>query len=262
MGYYTQATNKFISNLVPVILLSLSVLTQTVSAKSIVFKSTETQSTVIELYTSEGCSSCPPADQWIENLQKNSKLWKQIIPIAFHVDYWNYLGWKDKFANNNFSKRQRKYNSIGNSRSVYTPGFFVNGQEWSSWFRRSSRQIALSRKKTGKLTVILKNNILDVEFTPVNLSPKPMSVHLAYLGMNIKSKVDSGENDGKILKHSFVVLEHQSLPTRAHQGKIRKKLPFRLKKYKGHTPGALVVWLSYRNDPTPLQAVGGWLNQQ
>jgi len=65
---------------------------------AVTFTSPSQQTTLLELYTSEGCSSCPPADQWLSTLKNNPRLWKEIIPVAFHVDYWNDLGWKDEFS--------------------------------------------------------------------------------------------------------------------------------------------------------------------
>ena len=73
------------------------------------FESGETQSTLIELFTSEGCSSCPPAEKWMSALKSNQDLWKTIIPVAFHVDYWDRLGWRDCFAKPEFTSRQQRY---------------------------------------------------------------------------------------------------------------------------------------------------------
>src|SRR4029077_8243775 len=70
-----------------------------------VFESSETQSTRIELFTSDGCSSCPPSEKWLSALIPNQDLWKKIIPVAFHVDYWDRLGWRDRFAKPEFTSR-------------------------------------------------------------------------------------------------------------------------------------------------------------
>ncbi|MGJ8664273.1 MAG: DUF1223 domain-containing protein, partial [Marinicella sp.] len=71
--------------------------------------SADEQTTLIELFTSEGCSSCPPADAFLSQFQNSDDLWNQYIPIAFHVDYWDYIGWKDVFASPEFSARQRSH---------------------------------------------------------------------------------------------------------------------------------------------------------
>src|SRR5262249_27401056 len=97
---------------------------------TISFQSSEVQTALVELYTSEGCSSCPPAEAWLSRLKDDSALWKNFVPVAFHVDYWDYLGWRDPWAATSFSERQRSYADSWSAVSVYTPGFVLNGKEW------------------------------------------------------------------------------------------------------------------------------------
>jgi hypothetical protein len=94
------------------------------------FKSGENQAALVELYTSEGCSSCPPAEAWLSRLKDGPGLWKEFVPVAFHVDYWDYLGWRDKWSAEAFSARQRAYASAWHNDNIYTPGFILNGSEW------------------------------------------------------------------------------------------------------------------------------------
>jgi len=103
-------------------------------AGDIVLQSGPARASLLELYTSEGCSSCPPAEAWLSRLRDDARLWKEIVPVAFHVDYWDNLGWKDRFASAAFTARQRDYAARWNSGSVYTPGFVLDGQEWRGWF--------------------------------------------------------------------------------------------------------------------------------
>ena len=100
------------------------------------FKSATEQTGMLELYTSEGCSSCPPADSWLSSLKNEDGLWREFIPLAFHVDYWDYIGWKDRFASPKNSNRQRQYARGQSLKTVYTPGFLYNGEEWRGWFIR------------------------------------------------------------------------------------------------------------------------------
>jgi len=93
------------------------------------FESGPQQTALIELYTSEGCSSCPPAESWMSRLKDSPGLWKQFVPIAFHVDYWDRLGWRDRFSSQRWTERQRRYASLWQSESVYTPAVVVNGRE-------------------------------------------------------------------------------------------------------------------------------------
>ena len=89
------------------------------------FGSAEDQPVVVELFTSQGCSSCPPADAHLHRLAKQPN----VIALALHVDYWDYIGWKDSFANPNFTERQRAYAQVQNERMIYTPQFMINGME-------------------------------------------------------------------------------------------------------------------------------------
>src|SRR5712691_12958707 len=96
---------------------------------SLTFQSAREQTALIELYTSEGCSSCPSAETWLSRLKESPGLWKDFVPLAFHVDYWDYLGWRDPFAAKEWTARQYEYSANWKSESVYTPGFVVDGRE-------------------------------------------------------------------------------------------------------------------------------------
>src|SRR5260370_2199922 len=85
------------------------------------FESGDMQTTLIELFTSEGCSSCPPADAWISQLKDSPDLWKRVVPVAFHVDYWDNLGWRDRFAKPEFTARQRRYVATWPAESLFPP---------------------------------------------------------------------------------------------------------------------------------------------
>src|SRR5260370_670544 len=100
-----------------------------VNAQSAVvtFQSATERTALLELYTSEGCSSCPPAEAWLSGLKKSPGLWKDFVPLAFHVDYWDYLGWRDPWAERGFSDRQRAYAENWHNENVYTPAFAPEG---------------------------------------------------------------------------------------------------------------------------------------
>lgn len=235
----------------------LSTIISPVHGQTLVFTSSQTQTTVIELFTSEGCSSCPPADRWLSGLKKDPRLWKEITPLAFHVDYWNYLGGQDPLSNPTHSRRQRNYASYGYARSVYTPGFFTNGREWSAWFRRPELA-KLDAKPTGVLTVNLDQQALTARYQAPQKPTKLLVLHVAVLGFDIRTDVTRGENRGKMLNHDFVVLNwHTERDQNSDQlWQIdRKSLDLSQK----HTR-AIAVWISAESDPTPLQATGGWLD--
>ena len=90
------------------------------------------QTALVELYTSQGCSSCPPADRWLSQLEQRYPR-TQVVPIALHVSYWDYIGWKDPYARAEFNQRQRDLAAVNGSRSIYTPGVFLQARELPDW---------------------------------------------------------------------------------------------------------------------------------
>ena len=99
-------------------------------ASEVCSKSSPTHSAaLLELYSSEGCSSCPPADKLLSQLATGSDA-NLLVPLALHVDYWDYLGWQDRFASSQFTARQRTLSAATHSNTIYTPEFFLNGQEF------------------------------------------------------------------------------------------------------------------------------------
>lgn len=237
------------------IILAMSIIQHPVSiAAPLNFSSGDQQSTVIELYTSEGCSSCPPAERWLNSLKDNPKLWTTFIPLAFHVDYWDYIGWKDPYASPAHTQRQSRYHREGGIKTVYTPGFIANGSEWRPWL--GMRSIPLSSNNPGQLTVDVDNNALSAEFLPAtNHNTGRWRLNVAVLGFGLSTEIKSGENEGKKLEHEFVVLgtDHQV----SNNGKWTMPLPAiidRPTKQKG-----LAVWVSSDTQQAPIQAVGGWL---
>ncbi len=110
---------------------AVTILTAIVAqADDVVFESKPVKTHLIELFTLEGCSSCPPAEAWLSRLKDNSRIWQDFVPMAFHVDYWDHLGWRDPYAAKAWTARQYAYSARWNSSSVYTPGFVLDGREW------------------------------------------------------------------------------------------------------------------------------------
>ena len=94
---------------------------------------------LVELYSSEGCNSCPPADNWLSQW-KNSGASQSIVPLALHVDYWNSLGWTDRFSQHRFTERQQTLTDLAGGHTIYTPEIFVSGRELRDWPQRDSFQ--------------------------------------------------------------------------------------------------------------------------
>lgn len=227
-------------------------------AQSAVIESPASRVALLELYTSEGCSSCPPADSWLSGLDGDERLWRDVVPVAFHVDYWDYIGWRDRFANSAYGERQRQYARLGNVGTVYTPGFVVDGREWRSWFHRPSLSVDRS-ERVGRLAVRLQGGEAEAVFEPVAAPSGALEVHVALLGFDISTRVEAGENRGRTLEHDFVVLGYARVP--AEPGNDGYRARFRLPEpVVDCARKGLAVWVSTRGDPRPLQAAGGWID--
>lgn len=215
---------------------------------------------LVELFTSEGCSSCPPAERWLGDLTKQPGLWTEFIPLAFHVDYWDYIGWRDRFASSAHSQRQRRYAREGGLQTVYTPGVLLNGQEWRAWYRSPRPENARRNSSSGgQLSLELDDGSVRIAYLAPASAGGKLDVHVALLGMGLKTNVQAGENDGRVLRHEFVVLGMTSAALDASGQRHAAQLPL---------PGgiqeapryALAAWVSEAGQQAPLQAVGGYLD--
>lgn len=227
-----------------------------VQAEPQTFSSTETRTNLVELYTSEGCSSCPPADRWLSKFKNDKRLWKEFIPVAFHVDYWNYIGWPDRFAAAEYGQRQRNY-AVGNNLSaVYTPGVMLNGKEWRSLQDRRALNLDKSNV-VGRLNVGIDGEKVMATFTATR-NKSPAFLNIAILGFDLVTTVEAGENHGRKLEHDFVVLGYQRMVMEP-SGKgylLTTTLPMKIE---SAPKTGLAVWVDYGKDLTPIQATGGWL---
>ena len=232
------------------ILLLLPLVSSSLHANTLVLDSGRQQVTLLELYTSQGCSSCPPAERWLNDYVDDDDLWERVVPVAFHVDYWDYIGWKDPYATAANGDRQRDYARAGQARTVYTPGFFNNGREWRGWtFRIGPRD---SRKQPGNLVVRVEDGRVEADF-PANNTP--MLLNIAVLGFDINTEVKRGENRNSTLRQEFVSLAHATYPSA--DGSWRVPLPNYVSAGAGRF--GIAVWVSGTESPMPLQATGGWL---
>jgi hypothetical protein len=225
------------------------------------FESRTQRTAVLELFTSHGCSSCPPADLWLNGFTDHPELWSGFIPMAFHVDYWNGLGWPDRFASPGYSDRQRSYRRSGAISSVYTPGFVLNGKEWKGWFRKRAPALSLT-EEVGRLKVVVEpGKSATASLRPVSdVKGQRFTARMAILGFGLSSPIGAGENSGRTLQEDFVVLGVTSVRGDGRGGHHRWVLPWPELREQNASRLALVVWLSRPGDPAPVQATGGWLN--
>lgn len=227
-----------------------SLLAATATAAPLKFSSGENRTHLIELYSSEGCSSCPPAEAWLGGLRGAPGLWRDFVPVALHVSYWDRLGWADRFATKENTARQYAYTDLWRGDSVYTPEFVLDGTEWRTTSGR--RPPPASAERAGVLAVeYADDGICRVTFAPAGA----YEVHVALLGGGISSSVRAGENAGRTLSHEFVVLVLQT--ARLEAGEAELNLPKSTDKCIARQ--ALAVWVTRRGELAPLQATGGWL---
>jgi hypothetical protein len=229
----------------------LAIVMLALTAAPVAFESGDSQAVLVELYTSEGCSSCPPAEEKLAKLRDDPRLWKGVVPVAFHVDYWDGLGWPDRFARPEFTQRQRDYAAGWRAETIYTPAFVANGREGRS---------PGPATKPGRLRVRVEpSGQVTVTFQSTGPIPGSLVAEVAPLASGIVSEVRRGENAGRRLAHVFVALALLTAPLEQNGGEwiARLSLP-----QNTEAPiSALAVWVHAADDPTPLQATGGWLKK-
>ena len=178
--------------------------------------STDFRTPVVELYTSEGCSSCPPADRWISKLGDLLGDELHAVPLAFHVDYWNYLGWEDPFSDRKFTERQRALAAINRQRSIYTPEFLVSGAE-TRGTRAVVESIQAANQDKAELRIGIAVDFVKGDGIVADLDiggyPDDAVLYLAVYENNIVREIGGGENHGRTLHHDFVVRDFRELST-------------------------------------------------
>jgi Uncharacterized secreted protein len=221
-----------------------------VSAGDLVFESGLKKVQLLELFTSEGCSSCPPAEAALTRLMSDPRLWREFVPVAFHVDYWDHLGWKDPFARGDWTRRQRQYAANWRGDTVYTPAFVLDGREW-----RGATVPVATGDPAGNLKLWRRSNeLFAVSFEPAK--PGNFDAYVGRLGFGVISNVRAGENSGRTFRDDFIVLSLASekltspiqefrLPAVGLDQKVQKT--------------AVAVWVTKSGEITPIQATGGWL---
>jgi hypothetical protein len=167
---------------------------------------------LLELYTSEGCSSCPPADRFMSRVKLADISDQQLIPLSFHVTYWDYIGWKDRFGNPQHDVRQRKLAKMNDSSAVYTPQFIMNGKDFrrhGSFDNEIVRINSIAAEYQLKLSASLNAGAIDVVLdarVSIDNNDKA-AAFIALYEHGLSSEFSDGENEGKQLRHDYVVRE-------------------------------------------------------
>ena len=199
-----------------------------------------TPPTVVELYTSEGCSSCPPADKWLSTLKGRN----DVVALAFHVNYWDHLGWRDRFAAPAYTERQRELMRPSGSRYVYTPQVIVNGADWRQW-----PSLPTAKPAAGVPSVALRREGAAV-VADIGVGAGQFAAYWVLLADGQASKVRAGENSGETLRHDHVVRSY--LPVAAWDGKAAKQLRWEPPQIESARRVGLV--LTDANGDKPVQA--------
>jgi hypothetical protein len=169
---------------------------------------------VLELFTSEGCSSCPPADELLAKIQQETT-GKPVYLLAYHVDYWDRLGWKDVFSNPEYSDRQLKYSQWLNVSPIYTPQLIVNGKaqfvgsDASDIRHAISEQLSVNTNATLSIQANREGDHLKVKYQTAKFS-NGSRVLIALIQKSAQSKVLRGENAGQLLSHVQIVRKLQT----------------------------------------------------
>ena len=163
---------------------------------------------LVELYTSEGCESCPPADKFLGGLQASDKL----VPLSLHVDYWNYLGWKDPYARATFTERQRWLSDLAHSRTIYTPELFISGRELRNWPGGVAAAVERINAQPAGADIALSLGAPSAPAAGLQIAVQASArqsarLHVALTEDGISSQVVAGENKGRLLRHEHVVRE-------------------------------------------------------
>ena len=219
---------------------------------------------VVELFTSEGCSSCPPADRLASQIYKSYKSQnKPVFVLAFHVDYWDYIGWKDRFAKHEFSERQHLYGEKFNLGSIYTPQMIVNGETQFVGSDSEAAENAIKDvlKTNSQYGISMEVSWVDSKQLKIkyNLTSAPENavINIALVEKNLSTDVKRGENSGRKLEHDNVVREFDtSIAKEKSERKLRVAEDITL------TNSTLIAYVQDKNSFKILGAVSSSLPTQ
>ena len=194
-------------------IVAVALVTRPVAAEVCAAKSGKETVPLIELYTSEGCDSCPPADRWLSTTIPAGATGANAIALAFHVDYWDRLGWKDRFASAASTERQYAMAHANRSRLVYTPQVMVQGHDFPDWHGKGGAGVlAAVAAKPARARIAVEaeaqHGAIAVKATasvPAGADRKNTALFVALTDSRLVSEVKAGENAGVRLTHDHVV---------------------------------------------------------
>ncbi len=222
---------------------------------------------VLELYTSEGCSSCPPAERYLKQMTTEYADKRQFIPLAFHVDYWDYIGWEDPYSDPAYGDRQRETALRNNLKSLYTPQFVLYGKDFPS-FRNIPEAIAIVNgiKPRADITVDARLDNAGMLDTQITIDANDerarlySNVFIAVTEDKLTSQITDGENEGLNLQHDHVVRKFIGPFTLQGKEKIDIRQSIKIDKQWKLADLSLVVFAQDSIDGTTHQAIRVPLN--
>jgi hypothetical protein len=171
----------------------------------------QAQPVVVELYTSQGCSACPPADELFGELADRD----DVIALSLHVDYWDYLGWKDSFARPRYTARQKAYAKAAGSRTIYTPEIIVQGDERLKGHDASTIVSEIARHQqsqpAAELSLSREGDELKIDIAPLGGPAGPADVHLVRYAPEETVAIEAGENAGRKMTYRNVVTKWETI---------------------------------------------------
>jgi hypothetical protein len=229
--------------------LALAAPSSAAAASACTAQSGATVPAVVELYTSEGCNSCPPADRWLTALKERDG----VVALAFHVDYWDSLGWKDRFAQPQFTQRQNATQRTSGARFAYTPQVIVDGRDAPGWSSLGAATLQPRTPATVALTLAHDAGGLALTVAPRAGAPAQLSGYVAVVDDGMQTHVGAGENRGETLRQDAVVRELLPWSLAGAQ-----PATLRFASSSKAEPGATRHWVAVATDGPygrPLQAV-------
>jgi hypothetical protein len=215
---------------------------------------------LVELYTSEGCSSCPPADRWLSAVGKRYEP-RRLVPLALHVDYWDYIGWKDPYARREFALRQKKLSALQRLAFVYTPQVVLQGRDFRGW-ADSGFDAAVARINAQPAKAHLSLAILAVDAAGLDVEAgarlgqpsADAALYIAAYRSRLENRVDAGENRGRILSHDYVALEWKG-PIPLGQDRLVERRRLALVPGAGPAESGVAAFVQDRRTGEVLQAL-------
>ena len=219
---------------------------------------------LVELYTSQGCSSCPPADRRLSSLRAQGYAPERVVPLSLHVDYWDYIGWKDPYAKREFSLRQRKLTQLQRLALVYTPQVMLQGRDFRGWGTnafdeavakinaqpaKAQIEIAIRGAKAARLRIEARAELLE------RSQREHAAFYLAAYQNRLVSQVDAGENRGRVLAHDYVVLEWQGPFSFDAGGRLAERRELALLPKASAADSGVVAFVQNRRSAEVLQAL-------